>query len=282
MPSGSLAPTDVGALMRHVAHLSADLERVWSDALEPARLETAQTGLAVRIKVLFAALAARYGERDAELASVGVEVQLPDWPPSQRLVLGLDRADPRGNWRLAMIAQLQACELLAQAIAALTEPSGRTIDVLGQRELRRWCEAGAFAFLRSSARLVERLTHDLEAAEAVLLGGEPYRAQSLAGEAYGLAAAAHMRGDPEGALLHAVRCAAVRVGSPRGDGNGDRWASLRSRKDRVILAELLDCAEEVVDSYARGQAAVQALPLVTVLLPQLERLASEPLGRMEP
>lgn len=267
--------------MRHVARLSSDLERVWSDALEPVRLETAQAGLAVRIRVLLAALAARYGERDTELASVGVDVVLPEWPASPQLVLSLDQSDSRAKWRLAMIAQLQACELLAHAVGALTEPSGTTVDVLGQRELRRWWEAGAFAFLRSSAGLVERLTHELEAVEAVLLGEDPNRARNLAGEAYGLSAAAHIRGDPEGALLHALRCAAVCVGGPRGARDGDKWASLRSRTDRVTLAELLDRAEEVVDDYARGQSAAQALPLVSVLLPQLERLATEPLGRTE-
>jgi hypothetical protein len=228
---GSLAPTDIRALMRHVAH---------------------------------------------QLTAAGVDVALPEWPASSQLVLSLDRADPAENWRLVMIAQLQAFELLAQSLGALTEPSGVEVDVLGQRELRRWWEAGAFSFLRSSARLVERLTHEMEAAEAAILAQEPPRPRNVAYAALGLATAAHVRGDPEAALVHALRCGSICVGASTSPEITDKWAALRSRPDRVVLAELLERAEEIVDAYSRGDAAGPALPVASALLPLLDRLVTEP------
>jgi hypothetical protein len=201
----SIAPTDIVALVRHVTRLCDDLEKVWSDALDPAKLEAANEGLGTRLGVALAALAAQHEARDAELRNAGVDIVLPDWPPSPEFVLSQDSADPQARWRLVMVAQLQALELLVEASNALAEPSGVTTDLRRDREVRRWWESGAFALLRSRARLVERLTHELDAAEAALLREEGGRRSSEAYDAFQLAATAYRRGDPEAALLHGLR-----------------------------------------------------------------------------
>jgi hypothetical protein len=269
-----IAPTDIVAVVRHVTHLASDLEKVWSDALDVAALHAANQSLGTRLEVTLAALASRLDAQDAKLQQAGLDVMLPDWPPSAEFVLGEDPADPQARWRLVMVAQLQAFELLVEAANALTEPSGVSTDLLRDHEERRWWEGGAFALLRSRARLVERLTYELEAAEAALLAGDRRR-RDEAYEAFDLAATAYRRGDPESALFHGIRCATLCVGGRRSACEEDLWASLRARQDRASLADLLDRAQVVVGEYGSGQPVGHAMPLASVLLPRLHRLVMD-------
>ena len=274
-------PTDLVSLARHATRLADDVAKVWSDALDPDALEAALPGTHARIAVLLHALAEPYPGRDERLEQAGIDVRLPEWPVSPGFVLGLDASEPESRWRALLVAHVEAVELLARATEAMAQPSGVSIDLRTGEQLRRWWESGAFALVGSRARLLERLSRQLDAAEAPLLGDGasqcPSRADAF--DALDAAAIAYRRGDPEAALLHVVRAAQIAIAvtdRDRDDQESD-WAPLRRHHDFAELADLLKTASALVNNYrAGGIDTASALPLARLLLPRVQRLIAAP------
>lgn len=274
-----VAPTDLASLAHFAASLATDLGKAWSDALDLEALKRALPGAQTRIVTLLQALAEPYAERDERLEQRGVDVRLPDWPVSPATVLGLDLHEPEGHWRGLLFASLQAVELLTAALGPLAEPSGVSVDLLTGEERRRWFESGAFALMGSRARLVERLSRQLDAAEAPLLGtgSAPVASREDAFDAMQAAGIAFRRGDPEASLWHLLRAARIAVGPPDLRRASDEWESLGEFGDFSELAELLKAATALVDSYENGGVhTATAMPLARLLLPQVQRLVLAP------
>jgi hypothetical protein len=281
------APTDLASLAHFAASLAVDLGMAWSDALDLEALERALPGTQTRIVTLLQALAESYTERDERLEQRGVDVRLPDWPVSPATVLGLDSHNPEEHWRGLLFANLEAVELLTAALGPLGEPSGVAVDLLTGEERRRWFESGAFALVGSRARLVERLSRRLDAAEALLLGrtgSVPVASRDDAIDAIQAAGIAFRRGDPEASVWHLVRAARIAVASSELTGANDEWESLGQFNDFSELADLLRAAAALVDDYENGGVhTATAMPLARLLLPRVQRLVLAPpdLGKDE-
>ena len=273
-----VVPIDLHALARHATTLGDELEKAWSAALDPATLEQARNGLAARVGVLTGALTHALEARDERMQEAGIDVVLAEWPVSEERLLGLlDAVDtPEGQRSLLVVAQLQAVELLAQAFAALSEPSGVRVELLGARELDRWWESGAFALLKSRALLLRGISVELDALDAEILN-ETAKQRREATDALMAASIAYRRGDPQASLLAAVHAAALIVPVPAGAEQG-RWDALGLDSDFVKLRQLLEQAEAVVQDLLQGRRVSWgfALPIAGALLPRVQRLVFAP------
>jgi hypothetical protein len=273
-----VVPIDLDALARHATTLADELEKAWSAALDPDALEQARNGLTARVGVLLGALTRALEARDERMQEAGIDVVLPEWPLSdERLVALFDAADTlEGQRSLLVVAQLQAVELVAQAFAALSEPSGVRVELLGARELDRWWEGGAFALLKSRAVLLRSISVELDALDAEILN-ETVKQRREATDALMAASIAYRRGDPQASLLAALHAAALIVPVPPGTESG-RWDALGLDSDFVTLRHLLERAEAVVRDLLQGRRVSWgfALPLAGALLPRVQRLVFAP------
>jgi hypothetical protein len=273
-----VVPIDLDALARHATTLADELEKAWSAALDPDALERARNGLTARVGVLMGALTRALEARDERMHEAGIDVVLPEWPlPEERLVALLDAADTlEGQRSLLVVAQLQAVELVAEAFAALSEPSGVRVELLAARELDRWWEGGAFALLKSRALLLRSISVELDALDAEILN-ETVKQRREATDALMAAAIAYRRGDPQASLLAALHAAALIVPVPPGTEAG-RWDALGLDSDFVTLRRLLERAEAVVLDLLQGRRVSWgfALPVAGALLPRVQRLVFAP------
>lgn len=282
-----LPVTHVPALARAAMDLADDLERAWSSALEPEVLDAAHEGLRASWSTLLAELHRAIAEADVELAAAGIDVTLREWPPSRAsaVELALAPEDPLVARKQLQVAQLMAFEQLTRVLGALTKPSGREVNALSGEEISRWWEAGAFALVRAHGEQVLRLTRAMQVLERrILEEQEPEPRQERresAAESFQMASAAYRLGDPEAALLHAVRAARARLASLHESGELPRdfdLAVLRTIPAYDDQARLLQLAQEAVNRMLSGDDLDPGvpLPLVGAVLPVVQGLMTHP------
>lgn len=272
------------SVARHALTLTTELEKVWSAALDDEQLEDAHLGNRAALQALANALIEETKERDRRLRDAGVEVTLEEWPPSPEFVLALDldTMDAAQRFRLAMMSQLAAVQLLMRAIGPLTEPTGIEVDLVDRVTLRRWWESGGFALARSRARLLEVVAAELNAAERALLDGstdsDERRWNRWAFEAAQSAGIAYARGDPEGALFHVVRSARATLAQVGGEvASSFTWDQLEVVPDLALMGQLLGRAQRYVDGMASSATATPAaLLLAGAVVPHIQRWAVAP------
>jgi hypothetical protein len=198
---------------------------------------------------------------DSELEAIGVDVTLGEWPPSSASAarLRIEPAEVIEARKQLQVAQLLAFESLAQALGALSEPSSVRTDVGIGRELARWWSSGAFALVRSRARLVLRMNREMDIVERQILGQEPPASRQQrwrqAVEAFESAGVALTRGDPEAALLHGVIATRARLAAliqDEAEGTGLDIGVLRALPSVVGFAQLCILADETVRRLRAG------------------------------
>ena len=202
----ALLPIDDELLIDYARRLPGEAERAWSAALDAVGQEEAHAELAARWSAVLSALAKRAEQQSEELRDAGVDARLSlPGDPAALEVLELE-GDARADWLAASIGQMTALQSVVEAYRAVMEPGGAAPRFREPGD-ERWWESGAFAALRSRAFGLERLTHEVDAAHARLLG-------RLADEDVGVPVAgswsyrlrlvddAQLRGDWEAAVVH--------------------------------------------------------------------------------
>jgi hypothetical protein len=281
-----VGPVDLEGLALQVIQLSGQLERVWSDALEKARMGQAEEELNGELGALVSAMTAAVEETDEKLQAAGVDPKIYSWPFDPDLVKRL-RGDPEPRERRAqlVIAQMIAIRELLVAFKALSEPSGEQLDSVSESRTE-WFEAGAFSLLKDRARLLLRVTREVDRATAVLLGQEVPTKLDLSVEAafasLRSARDGYSRGDLEAALIHcraALRGALeslpfISAGDERLLTPGLLFSRVLSLNDYAASLQLLDAEVEALQGRAVDPGI--ALPLVEGLLPVIARIVNEP------
>jgi hypothetical protein len=206
-PGGPL-PLDYELLIEHARRLPGEVERAWSAALDAVGQDEAHAELTARWHALLTATA-RLAEKHArELREAGLDGRMP--LPDDPAVLGvLDlEGDARAQWLAASIGQMGA---LQAVFAGYRQIMDADTDSVWFREPDdpKWWESGAFAALRSRAFALERLSAEVDMAQANLLGTEdradpPGGVQVTGSWSYRLhlAEEASVRGDWEAAVIH--------------------------------------------------------------------------------
>jgi hypothetical protein len=200
---------DLEALALHAIELSGALERAWSQALNESLMEAAEEQLNTEFGAVVSAMMNTMQSTDARLRAAGVDPRIYEWPYDPDYFKSLE-ADPDsvGHRSQLVVAQLIAVRELLAAYKALTEPSGERGQLRdGSLSIERWFESGAFSLFRERARLLLRVTREVDRSSKQLLGEPGPRKRDLMIEASkeSLTAAllAQARGDIEAALFHA-------------------------------------------------------------------------------
>ena len=170
-PAGTVhEPVDVTALVEHALRLSQELEEAWSSALDPEALEDAQQGVTAEWSAFVTALQQGIREVEQRMEEAGVDPRLQQHPLDASIVAGFQLdAGLQQRWQQLQAAQIIGLESLMRAVGALGEPSGRRVQ-LRSGASESWWEGGAFGLVRSRARLLLRVTRELERCQAQLLG----------------------------------------------------------------------------------------------------------------
>jgi len=283
---GIVGPVDLEALALHVVKLSGALERAWSDALDSGVLNQAQDELNTELSALVTTMTGALQETDEKLEAEGIDPKIYSWPYDpdtvKRLQPGKDPASRRSN---LVIAQMIAIREVLEASKALQEPSGEEIDLVAQARTQ-WFEAGAFALFRDRAKLLLRVTREVDRVTDGLLGDPALPKLDLsveaAGESLRAAGAAYSRGDLDAAIVHsrgALRGVLeslpfIESNDPRLSEPGALLSKVPSLQEYASALSLLD-AEAMAISSRRVDLGL-AVPLVDGLLPVVARIVHEP------
>lgn len=200
---------DLEALAQHAIELSGALERAWSQALNDSLMETAQKQLNAEFGVVVSAMMNTMQLTDARLRAAGIDPRIYEWPYDPNYFKSLE-ADPDsvGHRSQLVVAQLIAVRELLLAFKSLGEPSGECGQLRnGSLSIEKWFESGAFSLFRERARLLLRVTREVDRSSEQLLGESGPKKRDLmieaAEESLTAARLAQARGDIEAALLHA-------------------------------------------------------------------------------
>ncbi|HWO82258.1 MAG TPA: hypothetical protein VNM38_00520 [Solirubrobacterales bacterium] len=283
---GIVGPVDLEALALHVVKLSGALERAWSDALDSGVLNRAEDELNTELGALVTAMTGALQETDERLEAEGVDPKIYSWPYDpdtfKKLQPGKDAASRRGN---LVIAQMIALREVLEAYRALQEPSGEEIDLVA-RSRTQWFEAGAFALFRDRAKLLLRVTREVDRVADALLGeaAPPTLDLSIeaADESLRAAQAAYSHGDLDAAILHsrsALRGALeslpfIESGDPRLSEPGALLSRAPSLSEYASGLCLLDDEANALSS--RSVDLGLAVPLIDGLLPVIAAIVHEP------
>jgi hypothetical protein len=200
---------DLEALAQHAIQLSSALERAWSRALDESLMEVAEEQLNAEFGVVVSAMMNTMQSTDARLREAGIDPRIYEWPYDPDYFKSLE-ADPDAVEQRSqlVVAQLIAVRELLAAFKALTEPSGESGQLRDRSLLiERWFESGAFSLFRERARLLLRVTREVDRSSKQLLAEPGPKKRDLmieaAEESLASARLAQARGDIEAALLHA-------------------------------------------------------------------------------
>jgi hypothetical protein len=163
---------DLEALAQHAIELSGALELAWSQALDESLTETAEQELNAEFGVVVSAMMNTMQSTDARLRAAGIDPHIYEWPydPDYFKSLRAD-LDPVGYRSQLVVAQLVVVRDLVASFKALVEPSGKRGELRnGSLSIERWFESGAFSLFRERARLLLRVTREVERSSEELLG----------------------------------------------------------------------------------------------------------------
>lgn len=206
-PPGPL-PLDYQLLIEHARQLPGEVERAWSAALDAVGQAEAHAELAARWTAVLTATARLAQQQSLELAEAGVDgrMPLPD-DPAVLSVLELD-GDARAAWLAGSIGQMGALQAVAAGYRQIMEADADSVR-FREPDDPKWWDSGAFAALRSRAFALERLSAEVDAAQARLLGtqdpSDPPPGVPVTGSwshRLHLADDASVRGDWEAAVVH--------------------------------------------------------------------------------
>lgn len=204
-PIPRLAPIDDQLLFEHARTLPGEAERAWSTALASLGQDDAHAELAARWQAFLTTIARRAQGQAQELTAAGIDarITLPD-DPAVLTVLTLDE-DPRAQWLAASVGQMAGLQAVLKAYRTVLD-GRRDEPAFGEPDAPQWWESGAFGALRARAAALERLTNEVDAADARLLGNDDTPPAVPVGGAWTarlqLADDAQARGDWEAAVVH--------------------------------------------------------------------------------
>lgn len=272
---------DLGALIDHVVRLSDDLERVWSDALQPEPLGEAHERLRAEWSSVSAVLQRRSEAATRALKAAGVDPKLRVHPldPAQIHELELDYQGGEA-WKQLQVAELLLLTQLLQAMNGLFEPSAQQviIDDDDQPTETSWWEAGAFELVRKRAGALIRVSQELEAAENQATGQPSSEHASAWLDRLGRARQAIDYGDAEAGLLHlglALRESAAQAsGQPIENLPGEFLTRLMNLPQSLEARPHLELMSEVERRLLTGRPPGQGL------LQPLAFLAFDPVWRL--
>ena len=255
---------DLRVLATHVTDLANSLERAWSDALSPEALSDVQAELQARVTSFVAAIQRQLAAQEVELRAAGIDTRLGSYPPSME-ELGALRFEPEPveRWRQAQMAQINALQLVIDALAALRAPSGRMLNS-STGAVQTWWEAGAFAMLRARARLLAQTSLETGHGTAGATGEAPPRRDPLrmSLDSLMLASEALSYGDAAGAVLHAHLAIIDRGRAVRGSVPEDYVDRLMADPRLRREAPILGVMEEFVRRFAKGESHTNIATLI--------------------
>lgn len=278
-PAGDRADQvlDLRALAAHATELVDSIERVWSDALDPAALAAAQEEMGARFGSLLQSIQRRASASDRSLRAAGLDPTIPAFPlpPEELGRISLEPGTER-RLRQLQLAEVEALMLLLAALEAMRAPSAHTIK-LDTGEVESWWESGAFALVRARVRLLVRVSEEAAAAEVALIGGEAPATAPAFFDRLRLASDALGAGDVDGALLHAAIALRLRAAQEVDDVDqlpDDLYARLASDDRLAQEGVLLLRLEEAVATLGVRRpldigAAVLLAPRVIELVARL-------------
>jgi hypothetical protein len=282
-PPESLAPdpseeiVDLRALAQSATELADDLEKVWSDGLEPSTLGAAQEQFRARIGGLLTTIQRRMSASDEALRAAGIDPTLSAFPPPPEVIAAIAFApDREPRVRQLQNAVVEALMLLVSAVKAMNEPSAERIsfvreqEALKQTKIETWWEAGAFSLVRERARLLVRLAEELEIAQAEFLGERSPELWPTFFDHLQLARNALSHADVEAVFIHsafALRlCAGIADEMPLRSLCTRLAADDRAGETRFLLDRL----DETLTQIGRG--APLDLGAATLLAPRVLEL----------
>lgn len=283
---GIVGPVDLEALANHVIRLSGELERAWSDALDPAVMVRAEKELNGDVGALATGFMGVVTLADEKLKEAGIDPTVKRWPFDPDLFKSLQIDAPLEERRSQLVtAQMIVLREVLEHFKALTEPSGEEVD-LAARTRTEWFESGAFLLLRRRARLLLRITREIERVGESLTG-EPDipkldRSVERAVESLSASGDAYAIGEIDASVFYARRALQatlesmpfIPVGDERLKRPGTLLAGVPSLAEWASALTLLDAEAEAL--LNRGVNLGIAIPLVGGLLPVLTTIIHEP------
>jgi hypothetical protein len=251
----SSTPVDLRALANHATELADSLERAWSDALSPDALGTAHAELESRIGSLIAAIQRQVSGTERSLRDAGIDTRLGAFPPSLTEIKALSyQANARQKWLQAQTAQIDALQLLLEALNAMRAPSAQKIAI-PSGAVETWWEAGAFGMLRARARLLVQISMQVSLAADAITGkshGEDERFRQPF-DTLMAARESLSHGDAIGAVSHARRAIMERASLIAPDIPTDLIERLASDARLVNDAPVLNLMQETASRIFRGE-----------------------------
>lgn len=243
---------DLEALVRHIEAGARRLEQAWSRAL----LEDDREELLCEWYALIESVRGAMRSADERLGEAGHEPLRIDELPLPLADVASVEMDPGASARRRQLAlaEVYAMVALAEALEGLQVPSNGTVDFqAGTANL--WFSAGAWAGVRAWAGLLLEIGVELRAAEQALIkdvsavNSEPWLGMLSRGRA------AHDRGDPGAALLHARSAIASRWTEPLGPPftGPMRLSELAAARGYVEHSSLLEKIDEAVLRLSHGR-----------------------------
>ena len=271
---------DLGALVGQVVEVLPELDLAWSSALDEVNLEDVRANTEISWQTLVAVLQRQMVAVERQLATAGVDARFPAFPPSaDDIARYWDLPADDRRWRLLQMAEIWSMTRLLEAMGAVTEKSGRKID-LASGEVQNWWESGAFSLVRLRALSLLRIARHARQAEGAVTGEDVAATLRLDAEhELQIAVDSELRGDSDAALLH---CAcALRTMSEHALAGGDlppdyldRLRTVPSSPDDGYALELArDVVRSSIDeARAPGEVTVLSntlIPLTSWLLHQV-------------
>jgi hypothetical protein len=284
----SEAAVDFSALIAYVSRIPDELEQSWAAALDRDGLAALEERLLSDWQAVVAVIQMGGNTSDAELSELGLDSTVPEDPLPLEAVANLVRnPDLQERRRQLQQAQLCAFELTITAVQWARRVEPRPPDRITGEAAASWFESGAFALIRSRARLLVCITDILEQVETELVraahGDSPQQERALEVprllQHRQLAAGALAHGDVEASLLHSAitvrRLVAEIAGIDASDVVGPLATWLGgSTLDARIVAQLdafeRDITTGLVDDL--GSAFLVARAMLTVI----DRLIAAP------
>lgn len=267
-------PVEFSALFALARTLDGDLEKAWSAALDKALTAPAIETQLAAVYSLVSALQKNLARQAREMASVGVDSRIEEWPLSDGRLAALDPApDAEERSKQSGLAHLNAFVDVIETFESLQEPANITVSFNQEGEsVERFWSAGAFALLKDRLWLLERLTReqdrDVAAAiaqqEAKNLGRPPTADTGDAFERLRLGTHALTRGDPEAAIFHGLLAVARAIDVPSEEIAG-KLAEDPGEGENRLSEDEVQILTMAIGVVSRSQSGAPDLPIATLL-----------------
>jgi len=165
-------PTDLAALIDHLARLTVELEQTWSNALDQAAVQEALRQHDRCWTALNLGIRSSASNQSEVAAAAGLDDTIRGFPLKVEDISTL-HIDANGSlrWRQLVVAQLYAVAQVGNAHRDLHRPTAISISLPSGDE-SNWWESGAFSLLLATAKHLARVTDHMLLARDEALGGE--------------------------------------------------------------------------------------------------------------